>query len=56
MHYTNHIDSFSVYSSVCAQKSLTCTSPDFDPVTPLYYYSKVCQGTWRSVQKEAKKS
>ena len=34
----HHIDSFSIYSDLCAQKSLKCTCPAFDPVRPLYFF------------------
>ena len=36
MHYINHIDFFPVHANVCAQKSLKCTSPVFNPVTALF--------------------
>ena len=36
MHHVSHIDFFSINANVCAQKSLKCTCPGFDPVTPLY--------------------
>ena len=34
-HITNRIDFFSIHANVCAQKSLKCTCPGLDPVTPL---------------------
>ena len=38
MYYINHIDSFSIHSNVCAQKSVKRTCQGFDPVTPLYFF------------------
>ena len=37
MDYTDHIDSFSIYCNICAQKSLKRTCPVFDLVTPSYF-------------------
>ena len=36
MRYVNHIDFFSIYDNVCAQKSLKRTWPGFDRVMPLH--------------------
>ena len=42
MFHINHINFFLIHVNVCAQKSLKCTCPASDPVTPLMYKNQVC--------------